>query len=429
VGVVLAAVLGGAAVAATGTLVSQRIAEGFAVEDATEDTAAVARSVVEPALRDAIVDPTAGTAEQQAAADALARAVRRATAASAAVRVKLWAPDGTVLWSDEPRLVGARFALSDEDLEALAEDRSDAEVSDLSAPENRYERGQGPLLEAYQAVHVPSGDPLLLEVYYPYDAVVASSASLRSAFAALAFGTVAVVIGLLLPVLLWLLLRLRSGQRDRERLLVRALDAETAERRRLAADLHDGPVQDVAGLAFSLGAVARGATGSAAGVLRDAATTLRAAVSALRSVMSAVQPAAPDRDGLRAALADATARAHASGIATTVDVPERVDASPAALTATVRFVREAVANTVRHADAGTVEVVVRRRDGDLDVRVTDDGSGFDPQAVLAVRREGHLGTTLLRQVAEDSGGSLRLRTAPGAGTTWELTLPAEVDRW
>ncbi|PZE95269.1 sensor histidine kinase [Curtobacterium sp. MCBD17_008] len=429
VGVVLAAVLGGAAVAAAGTLVSQRTAERFAVEDATRDTAAVARSVVEPALRDAIVDPQADTTAHREAVEALDRAVRRATAASAAVRVKLWAPDGTVLWSDEPRLTGERFTLSDEDLEALAEDRSDAEVSDLSAPENRYERGQGPLLEAYQAVHVPSGDPLLLEVYYPYDDVLASSASLRSAFAALAFGTVAVVIGLLLPVLLWLLLRLRSGQRDRERLLVRALDAETAERRRIAADLHDGPVQDVAGLAFSLGAVARGATGPTATALDAAASTLRGAVSALRSLMSAVQPAAPDRDGLGAALADATARAHASGIATVLDVPDRVDAPPAALTAVVRFVREAVANTVRHAGASRVEVVVRRRDGDLSVRVTDDGTGFDPLSVLSARREGHLGTTLLRQVAEHSGGSLHLRTAPGAGTTWELSLPAEADRW
>ncbi|WIB37185.1 ATP-binding protein [Curtobacterium sp. MCJR17_043] len=95
----------------------------------------------------------------------------------------------------------------------------------------------------------------------------------------------------------------------------------------------------------------------------------------------------------------------------------------------MRFVREAVANTVRHAGASRVEVVVRRRDGDLSVRVTDDGTGFDPVTVLSARREGHLGTTLLRQVAEDSGGSLHLRTAPGAGTTWELSLPAEADRW
>ncbi|PZE64782.1 hypothetical protein [Curtobacterium sp. MCBD17_021] len=180
VGVVLAAVLGGTAVAAAGTLVSQRTAERFAVEDASRDTATVARIVVEPALRDAIAEPDADAAERRQALDGLDRAVRRATAASAAVRVKLWAPDGTVLWSDEPRLTGERFTLSDEDLEALAEDRSDAEVSDLTAPENRYERGQGPLLEAYQAVHVPSGAPLLLEVYYPYDAVLESSASLRT---------------------------------------------------------------------------------------------------------------------------------------------------------------------------------------------------------------------------------------------------------
>jgi len=440
VGVVLVALLGGAAVATVGTLVSQRTAERFAVEDATSDTAAVARSVIEPALLDAITsdaaitgdagDATAPTAaEHTAAADELARAVRAVTAASAAVRVKLWAPDGTVLWSDEPRLVGQRFALSEEDLEALETDRSDAEVSDLTEPENRYERGQGRLLEAYQAVHTPSGTALLLEVYYPYDSVLASAASLRSAFATLAFGTVAVAIALLLPVVLWLLLRLRSGQRERERLLVRALDAETAERRRLAADLHDGPVQDIAGLALSLGAAARTTTGPGAAVLDDSATTLRAAVSTLRSSMSAIQPPVPDRQGLVAALDDATARGRAAGVRVVIDVPVAIEASPAALLATVRFVRESVANTVRHAAASAVEVVVRRTGEDLVVVVADDGVGFDTDAVLSTTRSGHLGTTLLRQIAEDAGGSLRLRTAPGAGTRWDLTIPAGGRGW
>jgi signal transduction histidine kinase len=427
VGVVLVALLGGAAVATVGTLVSQRTAERFAVEDATEDTAAVARSVVEPALLDAIADHD--PAERAAAADELARAVRGVTTASAAVRVKLWAPDGTVLWSDEPRLIGQRFALSEEDLEALETDRSDAEVSDLTEPENRYERGQGRLLEAYQAVHTPSGTPLLLEVYYPYDAVLASAASLRSAFATLAFGTVAVAVALLLPVVLWLLLRLRAGQRERERLLVRALDAETAERRRLAADLHDGPVQDIAGLALSLGAAARTTTGPGSAVLDESATTLRAAVSTLRSSMSAIQPPVPDRAGLVAALDDATARGRAAGVRTVVTVPATIDASPAALLATVRFVRESVANTVRHAGASTVEVVVRRSLEDLVVVVVDDGVGFDADTVLSTRRSGHLGTTLLRQIAEDAGGALRLRTTPDTGTRWELSIPAGGSTW
>jgi signal transduction histidine kinase len=427
VGVVLVALLGGAAVATVGTLVSQRTAERFAVEDATDDTAAVARSVVEPALRDAVTDDHA--AAHTAAVHDLAVAVRVATSASAAVRVKLWAQDGRVLWSDEPRLVGQRFALSEEDLEALETDRSDAEVSDLTEPENRYERGQGRLLEAYQAVHTPSGTPLLLEVYYPYDTVLASAASLRSAFASLAFGTVAVAMALLLPVVLWLLLRLRAGQRERERLLVRALDAETAERRRLAADLHDGPVQDIAGLALSLGAAARTTTGPGSAVLDESATTLRAAVSTLRSSMAAIHPPAPDREGLVAALDDATARGRAAGVRVDVHVPVTIEAAPAALLATVRFVRESVANTVRHAAASMVEVVVRRTGEDLVVVVADDGVGFAPDEVLSTRRSGHLGTTLLRQIAEDAGGALRLRTAPGTGTRWELTIPAGGSGW
>jgi signal transduction histidine kinase len=429
VGVVLVALLGGAMVATVGTLVSQRTAERFAVEDATADTAAVARSVVEPALLDDLANRDAPTDRRAAASDELARAVQGVTAASAAVRVKLWAADGTVLWSDEPRLVGQRFALSEEDLEALETDRSDAEVSDLTEPENRYERGQGRLLEAYQAVHTPSGAPLLLEVYYPYDSVLASAASLRSAFATLAFGTVAVGIALLLPVVLWLLLRLRAGQRERERLLVRALDAETAERRRLAADLHDGPVQDIAGLALSLGAAARTTTGAGAAVLDESATTLRAAVSTLRSSMSAIQPPVPDRQGLVAALDDATARGRAAGVRVVIDVPATIEAAPAALLATVRFVRESVANTVRHAAASAVEVVVRRTGEDLVVVVADDGVGFDPDGVLSTRRSGHLGTTLLRQIAEDAGGSLRLRTAPGTGARWELAIPAGGTGW
>ncbi|WIB11966.1 ATP-binding protein [Curtobacterium sp. MCPF17_052] len=90
----------------------------------------------------------------------------------------------------------------------------------------------------------------------------------------------------------------------------------------------------------------------------------------------------------------------------------------------MRFVREAVANAVRHARATTVRVRVNRRDDELVVRVSDDGVGFDAEAVLRSRRSGHLGTTLLRQIAEDAGGSLLLRTAPGAGTTWELAVPA-----
>jgi len=418
VGVVVAAVVGGAAVATAGTLVAQRIAESFAVRDATSDTAALARVVVEPALLDAVADPGAPATDRAAARARLDDAVAGELRAGSAVRMKLWAADGTVLWSDERRLVGERFPLSDEDLEALESDRSDAEVSDLDEPENRYERGHGPLLEAYQAVHTPAGTALLFEAYQPYDDVLARAADLRRSFALLAFGTVAVVLALLVPCLLWLLLRIRAGQRLRERLLGRALDAESAERRRMAAELHDGPVQDVAGLALSLGAAPE---------TREAAAVLRGAVSSLRTSMSAIRPAAPTRDGLGPALDDASARARAAGLETVVHVPDRVDASPTALLAVVRFVREAVWNAVKHAGATRVEVSVTSSVAGVRVVVSDDGAGFDPAVVVDGGRSGHLGTTLLREVAEDTGGSLVLRTAPGSGTVWELVVPADAE--
>lgn len=64
--------------------------------------------------------------------------------------------------------------------------------------------------------------------------------------------------------------------------------------------------------------------------------------------------------------------------------------------------------------------------GSVRVVVHDDGAGFDP-AVVVEGGTGHLGTTLLREVAEDTGGSLLLRTAPGAGTTWDLEVPVDAE--
>jgi hypothetical protein len=64
------------------------------------------------------------------------------------VRVKLWKPDGTIVYSDEPALIGNRYALRNEELALFASGEADAELSDLNQPENRYERPEGKLLEA-----------------------------------------------------------------------------------------------------------------------------------------------------------------------------------------------------------------------------------------------------------------------------------------
>jgi signal transduction histidine kinase len=118
--------------------------------------------------------------------------------------------------------------------------------------------------------------------------------------------------------------RVRRSQEDRERFLQRAIDSSDLERRRIAADLHDGTVQQLAGLSMSLAATAdaleqRDPTASRA--LRDAADATRLGVRSLRSAVMGIHPPDLQRAGLRAGFADLTAPLADDGIQTDVHVP------------------------------------------------------------------------------------------------------------
>ena len=65
--------------------------------------------------------------------------------------MKIWSRDGRILYSDEPAIIGQRFGLGAEERELFTTGGADAELSDLSQPENRYERQEGKLLEAHTA--------------------------------------------------------------------------------------------------------------------------------------------------------------------------------------------------------------------------------------------------------------------------------------
>ena len=85
-----------------------------------------------------------------------------------------------------------------------------------------------------------------------------------------------------------------------------------------------------------------------------------------------------------------------------------------------RLVQEALNNVCRHAAASRVEVSLRRRRGSLLLRVSDDGRGFDPAA-----SPGGMGLIFMRERAELLGGSFRLESAPGQGTTLTLEVPLQ----
>src|SRR5690348_6352924 len=233
-----------------GVFAARNLAERQAVNDAANTADLLSEAVVQPALQNAIVD------RDPAATAALADALQDYLSTSTLVRVKLWATDGTILWSDEPRLIGEKFALDPEEQEVFAKPRTKAEVSDLNQPENRFERGNGRLLEAYRPVWTPNGTPLLFETYSPYTEVDQRAGQLWRGFAGVTISSLLLLVALMIPLLWRLTSRIRAAHRQREALLQRAVDASADERRRIAATLHDGVVQELAGASFSVSGAA-----------------------------------------------------------------------------------------------------------------------------------------------------------------------------
>ena len=405
---------------------SQEAAQNEAIADARHTTDLLATLLVVPNLQDGL------TAGDPGAVAALDDVLRDRVAAADVIRVKIWTPDGDIVYSDQPRLIGENFPLGDDDLEALRDGVTRAELSDLSRPENQFERSAGRLLEVYRAIRTPGGQPLLLETYSAYKDATARQVDIWYKFAPISVAVLLALLAVQLPLARRMVSQLRATGREREQLQARALDASTEERRRIAGSLHDGIVQDVSASALLLAGAAdrlresppSGPPEEVSAVLAEASVALRESVSSLRSLLVEIYPPNLDRAGLSSALADLAARLRPRGIDVRIDVPDRLHIPLETATLLFRSAQEALLNVVKHAGARHVEVTVREAPDDaLVLEVTDDGSGFDLPATLSRPRGGHLGLGMLADLAAAGGATLDMLTAPGAGTRLRLTVP------
>jgi two-component system, NarL family, sensor kinase len=397
---------------------SRQIGTDEAIRDAKQLSRLAGEGIVEPALTPGV------RSGDPAALRRLDELVRRRVLRDDIVRVKLWDSDGRIVYSDEPRLIGSRYPLDPEEQASLKDPNApvDAEVSDLSRPENRFERNEKKLLEVYLPVHDQSGHALMFEAYQRYSAVAAGSRRTWLAFAPAVLGALLLLQLVNLALATGLARRLRHGQREREALLQRALEASNAERRIIAADLHDGVVQDLVGVSYALAAEADRVDGGEAGdALRRGAATTRDSVRALRTLLVDIFPPSLHRAGLAAALEDLARTSTARGVETTLDMPDDPELADATEQLIYRCAQEALRNVHKHARAGHAEIAVRTSGDTVVLAVRDDGRGFDP-AVLETRpQEGHFGLSMLSDLARDAGG--RLEVATTDGTTVRVELP------
>jgi two-component system NarL family sensor kinase len=283
------------------------------------------------------------------------------------------------------------------------------------------------LLEAYRPVWTPSGAPVLFETYFRYDDVTARSGELWRGFAGVTLSSILLLVVLMLPILWRLLDRLGHAQIQREALLQRALDSSTEERRRIAGTLHDGIVQDLAATSFAVAGAAERAAAlgqpALADELRTAAGTVRTSIGGLRSLLVDIYPASLAAAGLAAAVEDLAASLRSRGISVVVDLSPDTGLDPAGERLAFRVTQECLTNVGRHASASNVTIRLRRTADCVVLDITDDGRGFDATTVLAQPTDGHFGLRILGDVAAEAGAELRLASAPGAGTQWQLRVP------
>ena len=344
------------------------------------------------------------------------------------MRVKIWSRDGRILYSDQPALIGERYRLGADERGLFREGGADAELSDLSKPENRFERSEGELLEAYTTIRTPNGVPVLFEIYQRVGSINASGERLLGALAPPLLAGLAVLLLFQVPLAWSMAQRLQRGHRERERLLESAVEASTQERQRIAADLHDGVVQDLVGVAFGLAPLAddaarRGATAEASR-LRGAIARLRQGVRGLRTLLVEIHPPNLESAGLESALSDLLSPLQADGVAVELSVEDSPPNGARSDALVYRVASEAIRNVRAHADAKQVRVAVAHPDAET-VRLTveDDGVGFGPEVRDRRASGGHLGLSLLEDLARQAGGSLEIQSTLGDGTRVELEAP------
>jgi two-component system NarL family sensor kinase len=414
----LAGLLSLALVSAVTAYASRRFGTERAIAEAKNVTWVSMKGIIEPVLDDRLLDMDRGVL------DRIDAAVRQSVLRGSLVRVKIWSRDGTILYADEPRLIGQRFELDADKLTVFAGGDGKADVSDLSEPENRYETDNAKLLEVYQRTQLPNGTPLLFETYFRYSGVTAVGRQLWGQFAPIAIGALALLELIQIPLAWSMARRLRSSQRERERLLRHAIDASDSERRRIASDLHDGVVQDLTGVSLGLAALGKADQISHEQV-NDASSSIRTSIKSLRSLLVEIYPPNLREEGLESAIGDLLGRLSARGMATRLEVDLddlALDLDTSSLL--YRTAQEALRNVVAHSGAQQVRVELRADAQRLHLTIDDDGRGFSDDVLTDRAAQGHVGLRSLAGLVADLGGTLTVHSRPGSGTRVEVDLPA-----
>ena len=401
-------------------LISELIARHESLRVARAMGTAVAHGVAGPLVDAAVRRGEPGPVER------LATVLENRMRDDSVSHIKVWDDAGRVIWSDESGLIGERFELTDAVSRLFGTRNAISEISEPDREENREEVGEGAYVEVYVGTHDADGRPLVVESYVSPEFVDNGTVVILRSVLPFGIGGLVLMVLTLLPLAMSLARAVQKSEIEQQRLARQAVAAAEVERRRIAQELHDGVVQDLAGLGYTLpglgGSVAPGPAGDSARAAIEAMTeSAHRAVRDLRTLLVDLYPPELADGGLEQALRGlAVGLEEACGTKVDVTVGPSLDLSAAAAETVYRVAREGLRNVVQHAAARHADLVVVQQGDRTTVVITDDGRGL-----LGGADEGHLGLRLLTDSLSTLGGRLTVTERKAGGVVLTAVIPNE----
>jgi two-component system, NarL family, sensor kinase len=417
-------------VGAASVLLSARWARQTAVEDARAVAVRLADFVAQPLL-------------EKGRMGALEAILDNRLTDGEVLLAQVWTPDQAIMFSTAEESENTSPEVSEELQRAFAGET----VSHLDEdPETDIPGNEGPVLEVYAPFTV-DGEPYVFEVYLSARSIEQDTALLRRELLPVTIGALIVLQAVQIPLALSMGRRLSRQEAERRVLVQDHLAASERERREIAADVHDGPVQDLAGVSYGLSALRGQLPDDQRKTVDRMVVAVRSAVASLRRLMVDIYPPDLSGSGLAPALEDLAGTVREKGIAVQLTA-EEIPGMPADVAALLyRSSKEALANVAKHSEADCVWIDLERASptGRPGVRlcVTDDGVGPVREVGDETERSngdrpspgtdedsggrGHLGLRLVRDRVEEAGGAFSLSARPEGGTVFCVDVPLDED--
>ena len=416
--------------ALTVTFVS-RIAVDEEVQEAQDQTRAMADRIASPFVDEAV---------RQGDPDALAileRVLENRMRDGSVEHIVVYTEDGLVLWSDNERIRQQHVRLEDDVAALLGTRNTTVREPGEGNPHPWSGPGDEDLIGVYVGARDVDGVPFVFEAYMSPDVIADNRADLFKGLLPIVLVMILLFMLATLPLAVDLARRVDRAAASRSVLLRASLVALEDERRRVAQILHDGVIQDLAAVGYTLSTLTDRAPGDTPMDDRGRETTVRIQqliqddLRQLRSLVGDLFPSDLDGGNLTAALGAVRSRSKERyGLEVILDLQGLDGLDDATSSAVYRVVREGLTNVGNHARATTSVVSVHRMADGVAVTVADDGvglSGAEAPGEGEDPRE-HLGLRLLSRQLEELGGWCRLADGADGGASLTAWIPIVEDR-